>query len=473
VTPRPRSLHHRPVLRRAVVIGVALTIAVSGTALAQVGSSLDTFGGMFGVGDSFGIVSPDTAGAMVASDLTLGQLDLGSGALHGGDVANPASVDAAVVADLSEQGLLQVDLTQVAEQARRQAEAARRAEEAKRREGGVGLERAPDPGTPARHELKSFSTCGHPQNATKVARIEVVDLFETMCRAAEGDGVPLFVNSGFRDPAHQLRLYRDAVAKYGSEAAARRWVAWSDGQTCSSRHCSGTAVDVSMSQSAKAHGWMHSRVGCANRGAVRITSDPCASGEQVIKRVQLYGFVLPMDHEPWHIEQALMTGATGEVEGSCNPPRSYSNPQIIAAVWRCRLTAAGLPKDVVERSVAEALVVAKCESGWNANAVVFGGRYLNTPHPTTGLRYSAAGLFQFIRSSANSWVPGGYANVKDPVANSDAAARYWLSGYRSGGRQAAWRPWACAAVNDGFAKRSVLPGFPGGPSALPSYAWQY
>jgi hypothetical protein len=363
-----------------------------------------------------------------------------------------------------------VDLHRVAEDARRQAEAARTARERDARRRGVALERSEDPGTPEPWEMKSFSSCGASSNTSYQARIELVDLFEQMCQDAEAAGVPLIINSAFRDPRHQYRLYQDAISRYGSPAAARRWVAWSDGSTCSSRHCSGTAIDVSLSRSPRARGWLHQPVGCARRGEVTMGSGTCASGEQTIKRAQLYGLVIPMDHEPWHLETGIMSGT---VAGECNPPASYSAPQIIAAVWRCRLAEAGLPADVIERTVAEALVTAKCESGWDTNVVVFGGRYVNSPHPRTGSRYSAAGLFQFIRSSANSWIDGGYANVHDPVANADAAARYWLEGYQRGGRTRAWQPWACVAVNDGFAKSSVLPGFPGGPSSLPDYAYQY
>lgn len=158
---------------------------------------------------------------------------------------------------------------------------------------------------------------------------------------------------------------------------------------------------------------------------------------------------------------------------SCTPPASMPVPNQIGAIWWCRLEQAGIRGEERDRIVAEAVVVARCESGWNPQAVVFGGRYRDVPHPDTGLRYTAAGVFQFIDTSANHWIVGGYANVKDPIANIDGAARYFLDRYRAGGRQTGWSPWACAAVNDGFATHSVLPGFPGGPARLPDYAWQY
>jgi D-alanyl-D-alanine carboxypeptidase len=54
------------------------------------------------------------------------------------------------------------------------------------------------------------------------------------------DGVTFIVNSGWRSPAYEDQLRREAIAKYGSEAEAARWVA--TGTTSS--HVSGDAVDI-------------------------------------------------------------------------------------------------------------------------------------------------------------------------------------------------------------------------------------
>jgi D-alanyl-D-alanine carboxypeptidase len=75
------------------------------------------------------------------------------------------------------------------------------------------------------------------------------DLLVALRRAgkdAAQDGVELEVNSGWRSPAYQEQLLREAVAKYGSEAEAARWVATS----ATSPHVSGDAVDVGPSASA-------------------------------------------------------------------------------------------------------------------------------------------------------------------------------------------------------------------------------
>lgn len=58
--------------------------------------------------------------------------------------------------------------------------------------------------------------------------------------AAADDGITLQVTSGWRSPAYQRQLLRDAVWKYGSEAEAARWVATPE----TSSHVSGDAVDV-------------------------------------------------------------------------------------------------------------------------------------------------------------------------------------------------------------------------------------
>jgi zinc D-Ala-D-Ala carboxypeptidase len=57
---------------------------------------------------------------------------------------------------------------------------------------------------------------------------------------AADDGVKFHVNSGWRSPAYQNQLLREAVSKYGSEEEAARWVATAE----TSAHVSGDAVDI-------------------------------------------------------------------------------------------------------------------------------------------------------------------------------------------------------------------------------------
>ena len=84
----------------------------------------------------------------------------------------------------------------------------------------------------------------------------------------------LRIGSGYRDPEYQAKLYADAVRKYGSEGAARKWVA----PPGKSQHGHGQAVDLSYGSPA-AREW--AQANAAN-----------------------YGLNFPMAHEPWHIEAA-------------------------------------------------------------------------------------------------------------------------------------------------------------------------
>ena len=147
---------------------------------------------------------------------------------------------------------------------------------------------------------------------------------------------------------------------------------------------------------------------------------------------------------------------------------SLDAEQLVVEIFGCRLAEAEWPEGGVRYTTAEALVVAECESKFDTDAIVFGGRYLDVPH-ANGNRYSAAGIFQFIRRTADAWIDGGYANVHDPARNIDAAARLYIHNIRAG--VPGWGDWACAAVSDGFAKQSVLPGWPGGPAELPQWAF--
>jgi hypothetical protein len=63
---------------------------------------------------------------------------------------------------------------------------------------------------------------------------------------AAADGVELVVDSGWRSPAYQAQLLREAVSKYGSEQEAVRWVATPN----TSAHVSGDAVDIGPSAAA-------------------------------------------------------------------------------------------------------------------------------------------------------------------------------------------------------------------------------
>jgi hypothetical protein len=104
--------------------------------------------------------------------------------------------------------------------------------------------------------------------------------------AAGREGVDFIVNSGWRSGAYEDQLRREAVAKYGSEAEAARWVA--TGAT--SPHVSGDAVDLGSAGAA----WL------AEHGAA-------------------YGLCQIYVNEPWHFELRPRARARG-----C--PAMYADP---------------------------------------------------------------------------------------------------------------------------------------------------
>jgi hypothetical protein len=75
-----------------------------------------------------------------------------------------------------------------------------------------------------------------------VARMDAA-LLRALRKAADAaahDGIRFVVNSGWRSAAYEEQLFREAVARYGSEAAAARWVATAE----TSPHVTGGAVDL-------------------------------------------------------------------------------------------------------------------------------------------------------------------------------------------------------------------------------------
>lgn len=106
-------------------------------------------------------------------------------------------------------------------------------------------------------------------------------------RDAARDGVEFAVNSGWRSPEYQNQLLRKAIARYGSEAEAARWVA----TATTSPHVSGDAVDIGP---ADATAWL------TEHGAA-------------------YGLCQTYRNEPWHYE--LRTEA---IDRGC--PRMYADP---------------------------------------------------------------------------------------------------------------------------------------------------
>jgi hypothetical protein len=82
------------------------------------------------------------------------------------------------------------------------------------------------------------------------------------------------INSGARSIERQAELWKAAVARYGSEAAARRWVA----PPGRSQHNFGNAADLGFADAAT-RSWAH-------------------------ENAERYGLRFPLGNEPWHVETA-------------------------------------------------------------------------------------------------------------------------------------------------------------------------
>lgn len=83
-------------------------------------------------------------------------------------------------------------------------------------------------------------TAAAPPRAVDGLDPELLRRFDAARAAAADDGVDLTITSGHRTAQQQQSLVDDALARYGSEAEAHRWVAPVHG----SAHVAGTAIDV-------------------------------------------------------------------------------------------------------------------------------------------------------------------------------------------------------------------------------------
>jgi zinc D-Ala-D-Ala carboxypeptidase len=116
---------------------------------------------------------------------------------------------------------------------------------------------------------------------------DLLDALRQAASAAANDGIEFLVDSGWRSPEYQDHLLQEAVAKYGSEAEAARWVATPK----TSAHVSGHAVDIGPVDAAA---WL------SQHGAA-------------------YGLCPIYGNEPWHYELRLRA-----VDHGCPPV--YADP---------------------------------------------------------------------------------------------------------------------------------------------------
>lgn len=111
---------------------------------------------------------------------------------------------------------------------------------------------------------------------------DLLDALHAAAEAAEREGIPFVVTSGWRSEAYQQQLLDEAIETYGSEEEARRWVHSPE----QSLHVTGEAVDI---------GWTDAADWLGRHG-------------------HRWGLCAPYANEMWHFE--LLT----EPGGTC-PPR--------------------------------------------------------------------------------------------------------------------------------------------------------
>src|SRR5690606_28008637 len=115
----------------------------------------------------------------------------------------------------------------------------------------------------------------------------------------------LRISSGYRSPERQAQLWEQALAKYGSPEAARKWVA----PPGRSQHNHGFAVDLKFMTPA-AREWAHKQAG-------------------------QFGLAFPLKNEAWHIELAGARGAPKVLPADAGGPaqpttmaQSFANPAL-------------------------------------------------------------------------------------------------------------------------------------------------
>ncbi|WP_421611428.1 D-alanyl-D-alanine carboxypeptidase family protein [Agrobacterium tumefaciens] len=128
-----------------------------------------------------------------------------------------------------------------------------------------------DPATYLSSVLASGKSASHVTGMQANFQKNLAAMIASMPKELQGS---VTVNSGFRSVERQQQLWLEALKKYGSPEAARKWVA----PPGNSQHNKGNAADLGYGSDA-ARKWVHAN----------------ASN---------FGLSFPMSHEPWHVEDS-------------------------------------------------------------------------------------------------------------------------------------------------------------------------
>lgn len=120
----------------------------------------------------------------------------------------------------------------------------------------------------------------------------------------------LKITSAYRSPQVQAQLYQQALAKYGSSQAARKWVA----PPGKSQHNAGMAVDF------------------ANAQGSLLRDAKSREAQWIAQNAARFGLSVPMSWEPWQVELAGARGGQ-RVGFGPNVPAAPQTGQGLAAMF--------------------------------------------------------------------------------------------------------------------------------------------
>lgn len=156
----------------------------------------------------------------------------------------------------------------------------------------------------------------------------------------------LQVGSGYRSEERQGQLWDEAVRKYGSPEAARKWVA----PPGNSQHNHGNAVDI---------WWNGQQLGKA----------PKHVQDWVHQNASAYGLRFPMPHEPWHVEPVNARGGSTVVPSRDGVSARATMPSYDAAMARINeITDPNVRASAMRQLNAQFEIRSKAEAARSADA---------------------------------------------------------------------------------------------------------
>lgn len=142
-------------------------------------------------------------------------------------------------------------------------------------------------GCPSDSQLQRISSSGSLIVEASDPRLlpQVAAKLTEAANKAGAQGCKLKIVSGFRSLEKQTSLWNKALAKYGSESAARRWVAK---PSCGAPHMTGGAVDAGLI--------------CGSQSCIPINNCPATSLKSKLEQIMFSAGWARYSGEWWHFE---------------------------------------------------------------------------------------------------------------------------------------------------------------------------